>query len=312
MLEIFEEPRTTCPSCGGSIKRLITNVRDAHYGLPGEWQWDECQSCSLWFLNPAPRESFLYSDGYNDDEYYAFQPFDEHESLIRKLARVILRYDTRNTRDPKFAATGRLLDIGCGTGEFMFRMRQKGWEVHGLEPNRAAVKIGRDHYGLDIQPSWDDADIAYEDGFFDYIRLNHCFEHILRPDEALKFMHRKLKDHGRLFIGVPNTDSIAARMFGPYWWLHGAPVHPHNWSAKSLTPVLERNDFRVERWHTNSNFSGLLGSLQIRSNVRRGDFKDTGALLRNPVLKILFNSAAKITDIFKKGDCLEVIAKKVL
>lgn len=309
MLDIFEEPRTNCPICGGSIKRLMTDVRDVHYGLPGEWQWDECQLCSLWFLNPAPRESFLYGEGY-DDDYYAFQTFAERETVGRKLARAVLRYDTRNTRDPKFGTPGKLLDIGCGAGEFMFRMRQKKWEVHGLEPNPGAAKIGRDHYGLDIQPSWEDADDAYKDGSFDYIRLNHCFEHILQPDAALEFIHRKLKDHGRLFIGVPNTDSIPARMFGRYWWLHGAPVHPHNWSAKSLTLVLERNGFNVERWHTNSNFSGFLGSMQIRSNVLRGDYNSTGRLLSNPALKILLNTVAKITDIFKQGDCLEVIAKK--
>lgn len=310
MRNIHAPPRTDCPSCGGPIKRLISDVRDAHYGLPGDWHWDLCQACGLWLLNPAPREDFLYSDGYDDEEYYAFKPFSEQQSFARRFASAILRYDTRRTRDPKFAAPGRLLDIGCGTGEFMFRMRQKGWNVHGLEPNRAAVRIGREHYDLDIQPGWDEADAAYADASFDYIRLNHCFEHILRPDEALRFIRRKLKDDGKLFIGVPNTDSIPARLFGPHWWLHGAPVHPHNWSARSIALVLSRNGLEIERWGTNSNFSGFLGSLQIRSNVRRGIYKDTGPLLSNPVLKIFFNTLAKTIDLFKQGDCLEVIARK--
>lgn len=311
MLDIFEPPRTTCPVCGSAdIAPLMRDVRDAHYDLPGDWNWDRCGSCSLWFLNPAPTEAFLYGDGYDDDAYYAFKPFSETEPLSRRILRTVLRYDTRATGDPSFDAPGRLLDIGCGSGEFMYRWQAQGWQVHGLELNGAAVKIGREQFGLDIQPSWQAAEAAYADESFDYIRLNHCFEHILRPDEALDFMHRKLRADGRLFIGVPNTDSLPARLFGRDWWLHGAPVHPHNWSVQSLRVVLERNGFEVDRWHTNSNFSGLLGSWQIRRNVKNGLYKDTGRWLSNPVLKILANTAAKVTDLWRQGDCLEVIAKK--
>ena len=309
MTDIYEPRRSACPSCGGSIRREISSTRDAHYGMAGDWNWDACEHCGLWFVNPAPTEAFLYSDGYDDDTYYAYQPFDEEESLVRKALRTVLRYDSRATGDPFFAKQGVMLDIGCGSGEFLYRWRKLGWDVHGLEPSAAAARTGRDHYGLDIVDSWEAAE-KHPDESFDYIRLNHSFEHILRPDEALSFVARKLKHDGRLFIGVPNVDSVPRRVFGAHWWNLGAPLHPYGWSARSLTHVLERNGFMVERWKTNSNFSGLLGSVQIRYNARKGIHQDTGSLLSNPVLKILFNTAAKVTDVFKQGDCLEVIAKK--
>jgi len=309
LMDAISDPRLdTCPSCGGPIETVMTKARDPHYGMPGEWNWDACQSCSLWFVNPAPREDFLYGEGY-DDSYYSLQPFEEKRSVAKELAAVLLLYDPKRTRDPAFPAPGRMLDIGAGTGEFIYKMRKKGWQVHGLEPGGGAARIGRERYGLDIAASWEEAE-AYDDLSFDYIRLNHTFEHILRPDEALAFIHRKLKPDGKLFIGVPNVDSFACRRFGADWWLLGTPIHPYGWSAKSLDTVLGRNGFKIEKWWTNSNYSGLLGSYQIRRNVAAGKYEDHGPIFTNPVLKILANFVAKATDLVRQGDGIEVIARK--
>lgn len=310
MTEMYDAPRTECPSCGGAIARQITGMRDPHYGVEGEWNWDACAHCGLWFVNPGPLETFLYAgDNYDDETYYAYGAFETSESLPKKLARIFLRYAPAATGDPSFAKPGRMIDIGCGSGATLYQWRAKGWQVHGLEPNATAARVGREQYGLDIVDSWEAAE-KHADGSFDYIRLNHSFEHMLNPDEALAFIARKLAPDGTLFIGVPNVDSLPRRLFGKHWWNLGAPLHPFGWSARSIRPVLQRNGLEIETWRTNSNFSGLSGSWQIKSNVARGVYKDTGAILSNPVIKILANTAAKVSDIWRQGDCLEVIARK--
>lgn len=310
MTDIYQTPRTTCPSCFGAISRQITATRDSHYGISGEWNWDACSACGLWFLNPAPTEAFLYGEGYDDESYYAFRPFQTEVSAVRRLLWLFLRYDPKATGDPSFSRPGRMLDIGCGSGEFLYRWRQKGWEVYGIEPSKAAALMGRERYSIDIEDDWSAAE-KYPDGFFDYIRMNHSFEHMLLPDEALAFVRRKLRQDGKLFIGVPNVASLPRRLFGRHWWNLGAPLHLYGWSMKALYPIMARNNLKVERWRTNSNFSGLLGSLQIKANARHGIHQDTGSLLSNPVLKIIANTAAKIIDLTRSGDCLEVIVTKV-
>ena len=56
------------------------------------------------------------------------------------------------TRDPKFERPGRMLDIGCGAGWFIFQMKRQGWDVKGVEPNVNAAKFGRSKKNLDIFP----------------------------------------------------------------------------------------------------------------------------------------------------------------
>jgi SAM-dependent methyltransferase len=148
------------------------------------------------------------------------------------------------------------------------------------------------------------------EGVFDYVRLNHSFEHLLDPQPTLDRVRGLLAPSGRLFIGVPNVDSLPARIFGRHWWNLGPPVHPFIYSPRTLTNLLRDHGFEILSVRTNSNFSGLLGSLQMRMNEHKGVFSDTGQLHRNPLAKILANWFAKIIDFFHAGDCLEVVARR--
>jgi hypothetical protein len=74
--------------------------------------------------------------------------------------------------------------------------------------------------------------------------------------------------------------------------------------------MLEAHGFEVVVFRTNSNFAGLLGSMQMAWNDRRGVRADTGSLFANPAAKLLTHWLAKLSDVFSAGDCLEIIARK--
>jgi SAM-dependent methyltransferase len=295
-----------CPLCTGTAAPYLTDTCDLHYGIEGRWNYERCLSCRVVFLNPAPTALFL--DSAYDDGYYSYQEFVSEPAWKRAIRRVI-GYQPGSTGDPRFERPGRVLDIGCGSGEFLYKMKLAGWETHGVEVSAKAAALGNSAHGLNIQAgTLASAQLAPE--AFDYIRLNHSFEHLLDPRGTLQLIHRYLAPTGRLFIGVPNVEGFAARAFGKYWWNLGPPVHPFNYSRHTLTWLLDQHGFEILSYRTNSNFAGILGSLQMAVNFRRGLRKDTGRVLSNPVGKILAHWGAKLTDLLRSGDCLEITARK--
>ena len=295
-----------CPLCQGTSAPYLLDTCDLHYGIEGRWNYERCESCRVVFLNPAPTALFL-SSAY-DDSYYSYQSFSLPPAW-KVWARRALAYDPGSTGDPKFAKAGRILDIGCGSGEFLFKMKCAGWETHGVEVSAKAAESGNRSHDLNIQVGTL-ASVQFSPGYFDYIRLNHSFEHILDPHDTLALIHRYLAPEGRLFIGVPNADGLQARAFGKFWWNLGPPVHPFNYSRHTLSWLLGLHGFEVLSYRTNSNFAGILGSLQMAVNYRRGVRRDTGRVLSNPVGKVLAHWSAKISDLFSAGDCLEITARK--
>ena len=294
-----------CPLCCGENQKQVFLARDRHYGIPGFYRIVRCADCSLVFLNPMYSDQEL-SKLYPDD-YYAYQD-NFHRTGWKELFKAVLGYHV-GTRDPKFPKPGRMLDLGCGSGWFMSEMLNHGWETHGVEINGSAAELGRTTAALDIF-SGTLEQAAFPTQFFDYVRANHSFEHIASPNETLDEIHRVLKADGKLLIGVPNGGGLASRAFGTYWWYRGAPVHPFTYSVRTLSELLARHDFVVEKVVYNSNYSGILGSLQIWLNRKNGRKSTEGLLFNNRLCRILCHWVAKFFDVLKLGDAIEIIARR--
>src|SRR5262249_15394413 len=187
-----------------------------------------CTDCGLVFLNPMPSDEELM--GMYPTEYYAYQ--DEPKSgRLKQFCKLVLGY-WQGVKDPHFEKPGVLLDIGCGSGAHMLRMRQRGWEVYGVEINDAAAKIGTSK-GLQIF-SGNLRDARFQSQFFDYVRASHSLEHITDPRGTLEEIHRVLKPDGKFLVAVPNVDSLSARVFKQYWWHLCPPVHVYGYSSATL------------------------------------------------------------------------------
>jgi SAM-dependent methyltransferase len=243
---------------------------------------------------------------YPAEEYYAYRPQPPKSPLSRALRRLVGFQIA--TREPFFAAPGRVLDFGCGAGDFLAEMAGRGWSCHGVELNNEAIAIARGR-GLDVRGSIGGPD-GYADASFDYVRANHALEHVLDPQAILTEMYRVLKPGGTLFLGVPTRDGLPARVFGRYWWYLGAPVHPVTFSTAGLIGLLRSLGFRPTRVGTNSDYGSITGSLQIflnRNNRRRSS---DGILFRFKPALLLGHWVARALDLAGTGDKLEVVAVK--
>lgn len=290
-----------CPVCGSDRTAGGFRARDPHYGNAGSWYERRCGDCGSFALEPMPSDAEL-AGMYPPDSYYAFRL-----AAVRPMRDRLRRWlgMSLETREPAFAAPGRVLDFGCGAGEFLLKRRAAGWTCAGVEVSEAALAVARGQ-GLRVETSL----AACESGAFDYVRANHSLEHVARPRDVLRDMHRVLKPGGTLFIGVPTNESQNARWFGPYWWYLGAPVHPVTFSTRGLLALLRDTGFEIVRVSTNSDFGSVAGSLQIVLNRRSGRRSSEGVIFRLKPLLVLGQWLAKLQDLCGVGDKLEVIARK--
>jgi SAM-dependent methyltransferase len=295
-----------CALCGGREFADLYTAPDRHYGIAGCFKIVRCGRCGLVFLNPMPLEAELAR--MYPPSYYSYQDFLRPQNRLKRLAKRIL-VPRPATRDPEFPRPGRMLDLGCGSGAFLHHMRRNGWETHGVEISAEAARVGRERAGLDIFGGTL-AEAAYPSDYFDYIRSNHSFEHLMNPGETLDEMRRVVKPGGKLLIGVPNIAGLNARIFKQYWWYLGAPVHPFNYSPRTLRGMVRKHGFVVDRVAYSGDYSGILGSLQIYLNRKSGRLSSQGLVVNNPALLWPAHGVARAMNALRLGDAIEITFHK--
>jgi len=293
-----------CSLCGSTDLRGVFTARDPHYGISGEYRIVRCAACGLQFVNPMPSDEELAS--LYPSDYYAYREAPKASPWKLKAKRFLGYW--RGTKEPRFERPGRFLDIGCGSGDFVARMGEQGWDSYGIEINERAAANGCLR-GLQISKGTIQ-DTKFDAEEFDYVRASHSFEHTARPHETLNEIYRVLKRDGSLLLAVPNVAGASARVFQKYWWHLCAPVHPFGYSVTTLSRMLHEHGFRVTRVIFNSDYVGVLGSVQIWLNRKNGKKSFEGTVFRNRPLRIVCGWIQRMCDLAKVGDMIEVHAQK--
>lgn len=140
---------------------------------------------------------------------------------------------------------GNLLEIGCGTGEFLFLARESGWNVSGFEPSSIACAYAKQKFGLNlINTFWS----PYYPGMsqvFDAVVFWHVLEHIPNPVTFLEEVKTVLKPSGLLFFSVPNQKSYKNTIYGNTCPIYTEPDHFFHYSAGNLSLLVERASLKA-------------------------------------------------------------------
>ncbi|MEL7341181.1 MAG: class I SAM-dependent methyltransferase, partial [Bacteroidota bacterium] len=139
--------------------------------------------------------------------------------------------------------SGSLLDIGCGTGEFLGTMKEAGWTSTGLEPDEGARQQAKAQ-GVEVHPS---EQLFSLTGSYDVITMWHVLEHVHRLHEYLDQIESILKDDGLLIIAVPNYNSRDASHYQAEWAAYDVPRHLYHFEAEAMERLLGQHGFRLEK-----------------------------------------------------------------
>jgi SAM-dependent methyltransferase len=192
-----------------------------------------CRGCGLAFLWPPPTAEDLepvYASYYRENNA-ALHPLTQ--ASYKKVLEWLEGQD----------GPGRLLDVGCGAGQFLEVASEGGWKVEGTEVSVAAVPF-LEKRGLRVHRG--ELPEVNLEGQYDAITLFEVLEHVRHPHAYLESARSLLRPGGRLYLTTPNVDGVSRRLLGSRWRVM-AVEHLSYHSPSSLRRALERAGFAGAR-----------------------------------------------------------------
>lgn len=230
----------TCPICGSATLAPSLSVADRSVSRE-TFQLSDCGTCGFRFTNPRPSQSeigrYYQSGDYISHTNAATSRQDRIYQLARKWAlgskhRLIRRYQPN----------GRVLDVGCGTGEFLAHLKSRGYLVHGVEPSIAAREQAIANHALEVVPN---LELVAHQERFKVVTLWHVLEHLPDPHTTLKNLFALLADRGLLVIAVPDRESWDAQHYGADWAAWDVPRHLSHFRQTDIKRLLREHGFEL-------------------------------------------------------------------
>jgi len=182
----------------------------------------------------------------------------ELSSIIRKARLTASESQVRLLKC--YGNGGRLLDIGCGEGFFLFSASRAGYAIKGIEIAQGAAEYARREFGLDVEAKPFE-ELQFPEDYFDVVTLWQVLEHVPYPLEVLKEVHRILKPRGLVAASTPDIEGTMARILRRKWW-NLRRVHVNQFTGKTLIDMLYHAGFR-DSFSTNYNESISVSMLII-------------------------------------------------
>jgi 2-polyprenyl-3-methyl-5-hydroxy-6-metoxy-1,4-benzoquinol methylase len=205
-----------------------------------------------------------------------------------------------------------LLEIGCGDGLLLERMRARGWDAQGIEFDEQCVERVR-RRGLPCLKG-DVRDHALRDNLFDAIFVSHVIEHVYDPVSFLSECVRILKPGGQLVVLTPNSESWGHRHFRSDWRGLEPPRHLQIFDTSNLLNLARNAGFAVTRVRTTNRGAWYL--LGTSSAIRDSRLAHSRTIQRNASLLSLsgiwWQVMGRIIVLFRprRGEEIVMIAKK--
>jgi 2-polyprenyl-3-methyl-5-hydroxy-6-metoxy-1,4-benzoquinol methylase len=220
---------TKCPICASSSYRhayLSPTTRRHDRNDHNVWCVSECCDCGHQFMNPQPTWDELapyYHDRYAPYELSA----DQDEQQIR------MAKQTGRLRHVLIPKGKRLLDLGCGAGNFLRVAKRLGAIEQGVEPSTYASRVCRDQ-GLNVFTGTLEQFAQQTADKFEIITASHVVEHLHDPVGTLRTMKSLLAPGGLIWIGVPNAAYPINRALKGLHPIADLPLHLMQFTPRSL------------------------------------------------------------------------------
>ena len=235
-----------CPICDGINFKKFLSCKD-HTVSHETFSLVRCENCELVITSPRPQDKDL-------GKYYLSDNYVSHSTkksadLIDQLYKITRHFTlgwkvnlVQANCSFKMPAGPKLLDYGCGTGEFLLKSKASGFIVSGVEPSETARNHANELTSNAVRDSPDKVN-----GPFDVITLWHVLEHVPTLNEQLGHLLGKLKINGTMFIAVPNHQSFDAQKYGEHWAGYDVPRHLWHFNQRSMKRLIARNAIKLEK-----------------------------------------------------------------
>ncbi len=194
------------------------------------------------FPQPKTDELALY---YESEDYISHT--DSKRSFIDRIYQIVKKHTLKNKLKllNSFETKEKnLLDIGCGTGDFLSICKKDGWKVVGIEPNEKARSLSKTKSGNKNFEVFSNIN-QVKSKKFDVITLWHVLEHVPNLEDYIATLKMILKPQGILVVAVPNFKSHDAKYYKQFWAAFDVPRHLWHFSKKAIHLLFTKHEMKV-------------------------------------------------------------------
>lgn len=228
-----------CPACQSAAFLPFLQCED--FTTTGEkFDLQKCSVCGFVVTSPRPDPNSL-------GRYYESGKYISHTGDSSSLFDSIYLLARRFTLKRKiklvsyYAASGKLLDYGCGTGEFLNTAAENQYQSFGIEPSGIAHAKAQLGTSVTVFKSLD----QLPEQQFDAITLWHVLEHVADLETTLAALQQKLSENGTLFVAVPNHTSWDAGFYKEFWAAYDVPRHLWHFSKETMKLITLRANLKI-------------------------------------------------------------------
>jgi 2-polyprenyl-3-methyl-5-hydroxy-6-metoxy-1,4-benzoquinol methylase len=232
-----------CPACNS--RNILKALQAKDYTVSNEtFEIWHCSDCSFRFTQNVPDIKGI-GKYYQSTDYISHS--DTKKGFVNRAYHTVRNRTLLSKRklieQKSKLKTGKILDIGAGTGAFANTMKQSGWQVEGIEPDETARENAAKNHQLSLQTM--DALFGFDKNSFDVITMWHVLEHVHQLHEYLETFKGILKSNGHIFIAVPNYTSFDAKHYKAHWAAYDVPRHLYHFSPASMKNILSLHQFKI-------------------------------------------------------------------
>lgn len=296
----------TCPLCRSTDRAPFITGFDRLYPRPENYEYVMCASCGLICISPMPAPETIasyYGEDYDphggvtrtEVERRLSRPFNRFlirhrlhagarpSSAGRFLLAPMARLGMRDTLTPRGEC--RLLDVGCGSGGWLYKHQLLGWKAHGVELVKEAWDRSR---SLGLHVYLGDIFAVPQDRRFDVISFRSVLEHISDPVETMERAGQLLAQGGKVLVMAPNIDSWGFRRYRIHWYPLDPPRHLMQFTPRSVTLLAQRAGLEPVSVETRASARWILYS-RIHARIFPPDILER----RDPDTRMAFIRRAK-------------------
>ena len=217
--------------------KLYLKTKD--YSFSGEeFQLVRDETRDMLLTQPVPENLVAFYEG---DNYISHT--DSKSSVMDSVYQLIKLVNIRKKIqliENQIDKSKKILDIGAGTGDFLYYANKKGFEIYGVEPNAKARARARSK-GIDLEKSLSDISETRHQ----VITLWHVLEHLPDLTKQIENVVGMLAENGIVVVAVPNFRSWDASHYREYWAGYDVPRHLWHFSRVSIKTLFKEHGMEV-------------------------------------------------------------------
>ena len=252
--------RARCPICKKiDFIKVVSNCKENIPLTEKSYSYGKCLNCKVISQFPTPdmptiskHYQFLNKEKEKNISnkktlalFFKIKDYYQNKKNIKNNLRNILKFWEKDYPYLHMIHGRKILDLGAGNGFFSLAAKEKGFDVISIEQNKSSINFAK-LIGVKMIESDISSKISMKYASeVDNITMNHVFEHILEPYNFLSILKKNISKHTKVFIIIPNANSIWRYIFKEKWYGWDPPIHVHLYNKKALEIIIKNAGFKI-------------------------------------------------------------------